>query len=109
MRLGSVVVPVRGSAIGAFLTAVAAAMPASVAAQSDSASNAALGRKLMDVCVYDQFRRNGSSEGVASACKCAARRAAPSLQARQIERLQIGVPLTGDVRDEVYKALAACR
>lgn len=72
-------------------------------------SNASLSRKLVDACVYDQFRRTGSSEGVVRACQCAARKAGPELQARQVERLQIGLPLTGDVRDEVYKALATCK
>lgn len=85
------------------------AVSAGASAQNSATSSAVLGRKLVDACVYDQYRRQGSSEGVVKTCQCAARKAGPSLQASQVERLQIGVPLTGKVRDEVYKGLASCQ
>lgn len=88
------------------LGALVAAQPAS--AQQSGTSTAALSRKLVDACIYDQYRKQGDSKGIARRCQCAARKAGPSLDAGQVSALTIGPPLTGAVRDEVYKAIATC-
>lgn len=94
-------------AAGGLLAATLAATPAM--AQSGSTNSGALARKLVDACVYDQYPVQGSSDGVLKRCQCAARKAGPSINADQVASLQLGAPLTGSVRDEVYKGIAACR
>lgn len=89
------------------LVAVMAATPSM--AQNASASSGALSRKLVDACVYDQYRRQGNSDGILKRCQCAARKSGSSISADQVARLQVGAPLTGSVRDEVYKGIAACQ
>lgn len=78
-------------------------------AQSGSASSGELSRKLVDVCIYDQYRQQGDSKGIAKRCQCAVRKAAPSLNAKEVSRLQLGAPLTGSVRTAVYQGIAACQ
>ncbi|MEW5423829.1 hypothetical protein [Amorphus sp. 3PC139-8] len=107
MRVG--IVTGRVIAAGVAGLVLSLAVSAGASAQNTAANSAVMGRKLVDACVYDQYRRQGSSEGVVKTCQCAARKAGPSLQPRQVERLQLGVPLTGDVRDEIYKAMASCQ
>lgn len=100
---------IRISVVSTHLTVAACILGGLSAASPASAqSDAALSRKLVDACVYDQYRRQGDSKGIAKRCQCAARKAGPSLTARQISALTIGPPLTGAVRDAVYKAIAAC-
>ena len=77
--------------------------------QSGSASSGELSRKLVDVCIYDQYRQQGDSKGIAKRCQCAVRKAAPSLNAKEVSRLQLGAPLTGSVRAAVYQGIAACQ
>lgn len=88
------------------LGGLVAGLPAS--AQESGTSSAALSRKLVDACIYDQYRKQGDSKGIARRCQCAARKAGPSLDARQVSALTIGPPLTGAVRDAMYSAIATC-
>ncbi|WP_018698133.1 hypothetical protein [Amorphus coralli] len=100
---------IRVSASATHLAVAACVLGGLVMATPASAqSNAALSRKLVDVCIYDQYRKQGDSKGIAKRCQCAARKAGPSLTAGQISALTIGPPLTGAVRDAMYKAIAAC-
>ena len=94
-------------AFAGLLVAALSATPAM--AQSGSTGSGALARKLVDACVYDQYRVQGSSDGVLRRCQCAVRKAAPSVNPGQVESLQLGAPLTGAVRTAVYQGIAACQ
>jgi len=98
----------RAGRLVASATFAVAILSTAAMAQNGTASSGALARKLVDACVYDQYRVQGSSDGVLKRCKCAVGKAGSSVNASQVERLQLGAPLTGSVRDAVYKGIAAC-
>jgi len=98
-----------GRLLGSAVLVIATMSATSAMAQSGTPTSGELARKLVDACVYDQYRVQGSSDGVLKRCKCAVGKAAPSVDARQVERLQLGAPLTGELRSAVYQGIAACQ